>query len=176
MTVGESSISPSERVVLLTGSNLGDRETRLKFAQTEIEKTFSIHAVTSGIYTSPPWGFEANEAFYNQVLLLTNISCTPQELLKVLLNIEKKAGRKSRDQKGSYSSRTLDIDILYIGDRIIEAEGLTVPHPQLWKRRFTLLPLTEIIPDFPHPVYKKDQKELLEACPDVANVVLLRHA
>jgi 2-amino-4-hydroxy-6-hydroxymethyldihydropteridine diphosphokinase len=93
---------------------------------------------------------------------------TALETLGIILNIEKKYGRE-RDV-AHYSSRTLDIDILYFGNQVLEADVLTIPHPRLHKRMFTLRPLAEIAPDFIHPVLKLTNKDLLERTNDKLKV------
>ena len=69
-----------------------------------------------------------------------------------------------------YTSRTADLDILYFGDRVMVSDSLIVPHPRLHKRRFTLLPLCEMVPQFVHPALQLTQTELLERCPDTSEV------
>jgi 2-amino-4-hydroxy-6-hydroxymethyldihydropteridine diphosphokinase len=88
------------------------------------------------------------------------------DLLRRLLDIEKELGRVRHPEIQGYTSRTADLDLLYYDSRIIETEALTIPHPRLHLRRFALVPLCEVAPDFKHPVFKLTQKELLEQCQD----------
>ena len=120
----------------------------------------------SGVYESESWGFEADCHFLNQVILVRS-QLSPENLLKCILNIEKYLGRQ-RNEAG-YTSRTIDIDILYYGSRIIKKDHLTVPHPRLHERKFTLAPLVEIAANLIHPVLKKSNKELLENTTDMVN-------
>ena len=79
-----------------------------------------------------------------------------------LLEIETELGRVRHPEKAGYCSRTVDLDILYYGDQIINTEKVTVPHPRLHLRKFALMPLCEIIPDFLHPIFNLSQTQLLE--------------
>ena len=115
----------------------------------------------SSAYTTEPWGFEAEEWFLNE-LLVVETELEPDELMDELLEIEAELGRvRPLGQKG-YSSRSIDLDILYYGDRVINTAKVTTPHPRLHLRKFALEPLCEIIPDFLHPVFNLSQTQLLE--------------
>ena len=115
----------------------------------------------SSEYMTEPWGFEAEEWFLNE-LLVVETELEPDALMDELLAIEAELGRVRHPEKPGYCSRTVDLDILYYGDRIICTEKVTVPHPRLHLRKFALMPLCEIIPDFLHPVFNLSQKQLLE--------------
>lgn len=115
----------------------------------------------SSAYITEPWGFEADEWFLNE-LLVVETELEPDDLMDTLLAIERTLGRIRHPEKTGYSSRTVDLDILYYGDQIINTEKVTVPHPRLHLRKFALMPLCEIIPDFLHPVFNLSQKQLLE--------------
>ncbi len=122
----------------------------------------------SSVYASPPWGFDANRDFYNQVMHITT-SLSAQELLKHLLSLEEKLGR-TRSEKLGYQSRSIDIDILYFNAEVIDTPILKIPHPRLHLRRFTMMPLAEIAPKHLHPQLKLDQETLLRKCTDKSNV------
>ncbi len=113
-------------------------------------------------------GFEGAD-FLNCVVKLET-TCTPKQLLKTILEIEKKMGRQ-RSNKSEYTSRPIDIDILFYDDQIIETPKLNIPHPHLQKRKFVLQPLQDIAPDLVHPVFKKDIKQLTEETPDKSALI-----
>ncbi len=122
----------------------------------------------SALYETAPWGGIEQPAFLNQVLEV-DTALAPEEMLRMALELEHEAGRIRYERWGA---RHLDIDILYFGQKIMDTPRLTVPHPRLHERRFTLVPLTEIAPNFVHPVLKKTNAELLEICLDKETVTL----
>jgi len=150
------------RVFLLTGSNLGNRLEFLKLAQTELQNKVGKLVKASLIYQTAAWGKTDQADFLNQVLELET-DLPAQEILKLNQEIEKAAGRNRKEKWGA---RELDIDILFYKNLVLETPELTIPHPQLHNRRFTLLPLAEIAPDLVHPKFKKTVAELLKNCPD----------
>jgi deoxyguanosine kinase len=152
-------------VILLLGSNTGDREANLAFARNEIGKIFSHKLAFSRICITPPWGFEAEQDFFNQIVVASELNIHPEELLSQLLLIEQQAGRVREEGKG-YQSRSLDIDILYIGHLQYKSESLEIPHPRTAFRRFALAPLAELLPHFVDPFWQKSIEELLENCED----------
>jgi 2-amino-4-hydroxy-6-hydroxymethyldihydropteridine diphosphokinase len=158
----------TEKAVLLLGSNIEPRVSFLKNAFSLISEKAGKPLLVSKIYESEPWGFKNNISFLNQVIVI-NTYVKPQTLLNICLSIEQLLGRKRTSSKG-YTSRTIDIDILYYGSKIIKTNNLTIPHPLLQERKFTLMPLTEIIPEFIHPIFNTSQKKLLELCNDNSSV------
>ena len=156
------------KVVLLLGSNLGNRLKLIDYALINIEK-LGLITYKSNIYESEAWGFESEDSFLNiSIIIETNINAF--DLLKELQLIENKTGRV-RDCKG-YSSRKMDIDILFFNDEIIDTKLLQIPHPQLHKRMFTLMCLMDIIPEYTHPSLKVSITELTNNCTDKVNVWL----
>lgn len=150
---------------ILLGSNEGDKLLHLRRALEAIKNLGQLQKVSS-IYQTAAWGLEEQDSFLNQVIELHTL-LSPESLLTSLLDIEEKMGRKRR---AKWASRLIDIDILYIGQGVIQTERLQVPHPYLHLRRFTLVPLCEIAKDFRHPIYLKTNWELLEECPDTLAV------
>ncbi|MDR2026074.1 MAG: 2-amino-4-hydroxy-6-hydroxymethyldihydropteridine diphosphokinase [Prevotellaceae bacterium] len=158
-------------VYLLTGSNLGDRKPYLDNAKHSLCRFAGELLKESSVYESEPWGFVSENAFLNQVLLYETV-LKPHEILHIIKVIEAENGRIHT--KNGYSSRSLDIDILFYDSLILNSADLTIPHPMLHKRRFTLLPLAEIAPDFKHPVFKLNIRDLLEKCEDTGKVEMFR--
>jgi len=143
-------------VFLLLGGNLGDRHLFLEQAIQHIENDIAPVLKASSVYETESWGKTGAPDYLNQVIMLqTNLSA--QTILQKILNIENILGR-SRGEK--WGSRTIDIDILFYGQAIINEPGLHIPHPELHNRRFTLAPLAEIAPDWTHPVFKKNILQL----------------
>ncbi len=162
-----------QKVILGLGTNLGDREANLRSAVGRIKEDIGTIVHLSSVYETEPWGFSAEDLFLNMVAEVeTNLK--PSGLLGRILMIEAEMGRL-RQGKG-YSSRIIDIDILFFGKRIIDLPGLVVPHPKLHERRFVLVPLCEIEPDLVHPVLKKDIKTLLKECIDKGKIRKFRDA
>ena len=151
------------KIFLLTGSNIEPQHSFLRRAKIEIGKRVGHILKSSEIYKSAPWGFEAKTSFLNQVLLVHS-GFEAEEVLDIILEIEKEMGRERFGT--TYTSRNIDIDILYFGDEVYENEILQVPHPRLHLRRFTLIPLVEIAPKYIHPKCGMSNKKLLEECPD----------
>ncbi len=151
---------------LLLGSNLGNRSTQLENARNLIELFVGDIKKASSIYETLPWGVSEQPNFYNQVLaIVTELSA--EELLLNLLQIEDKLGRE-RIQR--WQARRIDLDILYYEQAIINQPQLTVPHPQIAYRRFTLVPLVEIAPDYVHPLLQQSNAQLLAQCQDTLEV------
>jgi 2-amino-4-hydroxy-6-hydroxymethyldihydropteridine diphosphokinase len=153
-------------VYLLTGGNIGNRLEYLSKAKKAIEKRCGSILQESSIYETAAWGMEDQEAFLNQVLGIET-SFNPQKLLKSILRIEEDLGRK-RELK--YGPRTIDIDILFFNDEVIDEQGLKIPHPEIQNRKFVLAPLNEIASNKIHPVFQKTISQLLAECPDLLTV------
>lgn len=151
------------KITILLGSNQGNRKELIMKAIQLLEIKLGKCQKASSIYESETWGFEADTAFLNQVLMFDS-PLKPEEILQIGLDAEKELGRTRNE--GGYASRTMDIDLLFYDNQIIEEENLQIPHPRLHLRRFTLEPLVEIMPSFIHPRLKKDMRELLEVCTD----------
>lgn len=156
-----------EQVYILLGGN--EHKTKQAFVQgiQMLESEAGIIVRKSSLYLSEPWGFEAPRPFLNQVIEI-NTGLSAETLLETCLRIEKKLGR-IRNTSG-YASRIIDIDILFYNSQIIDTQKLIVPHPRLHLRRFTLLPLVELNPDFIHPILQMNMDKLLKACSDKGQV------
>ncbi len=143
--------------IIALGSNLGDRAANL---QTAIQKMHPVVRVTqaSPIYQTPPWGITDQPWFLNQVVRGTTL-LPPLNLLTFLKDLELKIGRQPAARFGP---RLIDLDILFYDDLVLESKSLTIPHPELHKRAFVLVPLLDVAPDWIHPVIGQRTAELLE--------------
>lgn len=148
------------------GTNLGNRSGNLKKAIQAIESNLGVIIKKSSVYETKPWGKLHQPDFLNQVILIMTDK-TAQHCLLTLSSIENQMGRK-RDEK--WGARIIDLDLLYLDDAMIDSETLTLPHPGIPQRRFVLVPLVEIAPDFVHPRLQKNQQQLLDACTDSLEV------
>lgn len=149
---------------LSLGSNLGDRYSTITAALALLEgHGISIQA-TSELYRSEPWGYESEKHFINQVVRVCSHH-SPQQLLNIIHQTELALGR-DRSLENGYTDRSIDIDILFFDDQIINTDELKIPHPFISERRFILEPLSAIAPEHVHPVFNIPIKTLLEKCTD----------
>lgn len=152
--------------VLSLGSNVGDRLNYLNLSKTAIYNLIGPIQLSSNIYETEPWGVDNQDSYLNQVVTVqTNLS--PYEMLDNIHQIEKDLGRIRQIH---YGPRTIDIDILYYAERIIDNEKLKIPHLHIQKRRFILVPLSEILPQMHHPLLKKTNQNLLHDVKDDGKV------
>ncbi|SHF51705.1 2-amino-4-hydroxy-6-hydroxymethyldihydropteridinediphosphokinase [Mariniphaga anaerophila] len=154
-------------VFLGIGGNLGNKQDNLTKVLLIIENKLGAIVKKSSVYETPPWGFDAEENFWNIVVQIKT-ELAPEELLLSIKTIEKGFGRKPR--KENYTSREMDIDILYYDNMVVDTEQLKIPHPHIPERLFVLVPLVEIAPGFSHPVLKKSSVRLLENCKDASKI------
>jgi 2-amino-4-hydroxy-6-hydroxymethyldihydropteridine diphosphokinase len=145
------------------GSNLGDREQTLANAIDRLRRLGRV-ATCSSLYETEPVGFHDQPAFLNAVVALET-EWEPLILLQELLAIERELGR-DRSHGVVNGPRTVDLDLLLMGDAVIAGENLTLPHPALARRRFVLAPLAEIAPHLRHPQRNQTIEELLALLPD----------
>ncbi len=206
----------SERVVLLTGGNLGNVAESLAQAENMIAREIGVVVAASQVMESEAWGFESKHRFLNQVLVVET-TLTPHEVLRRAQSIECRLGRvrtgglsdnhaeregndagcgmfDSQESRGesdaksevnrevegmngcsassqvtvpnpgrTYQSRTMDIDILFYGERIVEEPDLTIPHPLIAQREFVLRPLVQVLSGWPHPLTGLTPEQMLAA-------------
>ena len=154
---------------LLLGGNIGDRLSYLEQGILAIEKTGGNVIKRSAVYETAAWGKENQQPFLNVALEIKTMK-SPTDLLKATAAIEASLGRQREEHWGA---RTLDIDLLFYEDAIIDLPELKIPHPFLHERRFALTPMAEIAPVFYHPILHKTIQVLLEECPDPLPVKVL---
>jgi 2-amino-4-hydroxy-6-hydroxymethyldihydropteridine diphosphokinase len=146
------------KVYFSSGSNQGDRLDWLLRAAKYIDQMVGNILRVSPVVESEPWGFDAEAKFYNQVLLVET-ELTPHQVLHAILDIEKTLGRIRSG--ATYSSRNIDIDILFYDEVEIDEASLKIPHPLLHKREFVLVPFASIAPDLVHPLFQMSISGLL---------------
>jgi len=159
-------------VYLALGSNLGNREKYIQRAIVKIKALIGIIENQAPIYESEPWGFDNNNWFLNTVIKVkTKLSAS--DVLSKCKKIESELGRTGNNKKPGYSSRTIDIDILFFNKEIINTADLVIPHPYIQSRNFVLFPLNDLAANFFHPVLKKTIQELKKNCPDNGFIKIL---
>ena len=131
-------------VYLSLGSNLGDRKATMRRAIGLLnERAGSVDRQSSFIETEP-WGFESTNKFLNMCVRIKSV-LSPEQILTITQNIERKLGRKAKSVDGEYHDRPIDIDILMYDDLHITTPTLTLPHPLMHERDFVMIPLREIL-------------------------------
>lgn len=159
-----------EKLVLIIGGNLGDRLAFIQKATFLLNRVFGNPFAFSSIYETEAWGGVSSGNFLNQVLVYeTNEK--PEFILKSIWGIEDQLGRQ---RKVKWGDRNMDIDILYYGSNLVKKENLTIPHPLIQERRFVLVPLHDVLPEFVHPILLKSHSKLLYLCKDQSKVSIYR--
>jgi 2-amino-4-hydroxy-6-hydroxymethyldihydropteridine diphosphokinase len=160
-------VNQEQLAFLSLGSNSGNRAFYLNEAMRLIAVEGIAFIRISSIYETEPWGLSEQPLFLNQVVVIKTRLSAPA-LMEKLLEIELKLGRKRGETR--WQERTIDVDILFFGNEVIQTKQLTIPHPELYKRRFVLEPLVEVDASFVHPVLKKTLEVLLTLCDDSLKV------
>jgi 2-amino-4-hydroxy-6-hydroxymethyldihydropteridine diphosphokinase len=154
------------KTYLLLGSNMGNSQLQLTKAIKNISRQIGKIVRQSKLYVTAAWGNTNQPDFINQVIVVET-ELTSIQTIQTIFGIEEKMGRVRTIKN---APRVIDIDILYFNKEIIDSKLLIVPHPEIQNRRFVLIPLNEISPNFIHPVFVKSNHQLLTDCTDELNV------
>ncbi len=149
-------------VFLQLGSNIENRVLFLKNANKIIKQKVGAILDQSKIYESTPWGVSNQKNYLNQIIKVST-KLSANMLLHTIMDIEKKLGRVRAEKWGA---RSIDIDIIFYNDSIINTSKLSIPHKFMHERMFVLLPLNKIAPNMKHPIYNKTIQELISECKD----------
>jgi len=152
---------------LIIGANENDRLSNIYKARYFINKDIGTIQQSSSLYETEPWGFICNCNFYNQVVRI-DTSLNHYDVLNEIKKTEERMGRKRTAER--YSSRIIDIDILFFDHVILESGNLVIPHPGIADRRFVLEPMREIAKTFVHPKLHKSMDQLYDECNDKSKV------
>jgi 2-amino-4-hydroxy-6-hydroxymethyldihydropteridine diphosphokinase len=154
-------------VYIQLGSNIGERKSYIAKSMDQIEENIGKIIIESSIFETIPWGNENQNNFLNSVIKI-NTTLDAFRVLKKSQEIENNLGRERVEKWGE---RTIDIDILFYNNEIINTTKLNIPHPFIQKRKFVLVPLSEIAPNYIHPTLKKNISTLLSECKDNQKVL-----
>jgi 2-amino-4-hydroxy-6-hydroxymethyldihydropteridine diphosphokinase len=155
----------SKFVLLGLGSNIGDRLMFIRLALKRLETILKIKVVSS-LYESKSLKIDDQRNYYN-IVINAETCYKPYELLKQIKKVEVTLGRQKRNR---WDEREIDIDIIDYNGEIMQSDMLTLPHYDMHNRSFVLLPLLEICPNYIHPQYKRNIKEMFNMVKDKLNI------
>ena len=159
---------------LALGSNLGDRLAHLRQGRDLLLSLHEgpAHAAVSPVYETEPVDCPPGSASFLNAVVEIRTSLDPGQLLRQLIRLESELGRSPARERNT--ARSLDLDIIYAGQLVIDTPTLILPHPRMTVRRFVLQPLADVRPDFVLPGNKRDIAQLLAALPAAPRVALFR--
>ncbi len=157
-----------ERVVILLGANLGDTRATFERATELLSQRVGEVVMRSTLWRSEAWGFKGATPEFSNQAIVCECELDAEELLTRTQGIESELGRErvregeiKRHSGERYSSRSIDIDIIFYGQMCYTSQRLTLPHPLMAEREFVLEPVAEILPDWQHPILGRSCEELL---------------
>ena len=154
-------------VYIQLGSNIGERESFITKSMYKVEDDIGKIITASSIFETTAWGNKNQNNFLNSVIEIK----TPFDAFTILQKSQEIENNLGRERSDKWGERTIDIDILFYNNKIINTKELTVPHPLIQKRKFVLVPLSEIAPNYMHPILKKNISTLLSECKDTQKVL-----
>lgn len=155
-------------VIFSLGSNQGNKSNYLEKALEEIHLRIGKISKKSFVYETEPVGFKSNDSFLNACIEVQTI-LNPNEILAITQQIEIENGRSVKTLSG-YTSRTLDIDIIFFNSLVLESETIQIPHPRYSERLFVLIPLCDIAPEWKDPTNTLTIKQLKDVCSDTSEM------
>ncbi|GCD78326.1 hypothetical protein JCM31826_18080 [Thermaurantimonas aggregans] len=161
-------MNEGKKYILLLGGNVGDVKETFREAKALLIQHGIEILKESSLYATEPWQMMGAE-FLNQAIEIKTRHNAGM-LMSILLSVESQCGRL-RSLKGQYTSRTLDLDIVHAFEEVEHSELVQIPHPRMHLRKFTLIPVSELTPDWLHPLLKKSCLQLLEECSDTSMVI-----
>jgi len=154
-------------VYIQLGSNIGERKSYIAKSMDQIEENIGKIIIESSIFETIPWGNENQNNFLNSVIKIN----TTLDAFRVLKKSQEIENNLDRERVEKWGERTIDIDILFYNNEIINTTKLNIPHPFIQQRKFVLVPLSEIAPNYIHPILKKNISTLLSECKDNQKVL-----
>ena len=154
-------------VYIQLGSNIGQRESFITKSMHKVEDDIGKIITASSIFETTAWGNENQNNFLNSVIEIK----TPFDAFTILKKSQEIENNLGRERSDKWGERTIDIDILFYNNKIINTKELTIPHPLIQNRKFVLVPLSEIAPNYMHPILKKNISTLLSECKDTQKVL-----
>lgn len=155
------------RVFVAVGANLGDRAKNIEKAISKIEERIGVVVARSSLIETKPYlpeGVDEIQPYYLNGAIEVTSALSPQQILTHLIAIETELGRV-RTHRTKWSPRSIDLDLLAVGETVLTTPILTLPHPEMYRRDFVLEPLLEIAPEWVHPVVKKTVRQCYEELP-----------